>query len=39
MVQEIDASVENLLKTSAEEWSDDVETSTPSTTRMVSVDS
>jgi hypothetical protein len=39
MVQEIDASVETLLRTSADEWAGDVETSTPSTTRMVSVDS
>lgn len=39
MVQEIDASVETLLETSAEEWSGDVETSAPSTVQMVSVDS
>jgi hypothetical protein len=39
MVLEIDASMETLLETSAEEWSDDVETSTPSTVQMVSVDS
>jgi len=39
MVQEIDASVETLLETSAEEWSGDVETSTSSTVQMVSVDS
>jgi hypothetical protein len=39
MVQVIDANVETLLATAAEEWSDDVETSTPSTVQMVSVDS
>jgi len=39
MVQEIDASVETLLETSAEEWAGDLEISTPSTTQMVSVDS
>lgn len=39
MVQVIDASMETLLETAAQEWLDDVETSTPSTIQMVSVDS
>lgn len=39
MVPEIDMSVEDMLEVSAEEWSEDVEVSTPSTVQMLGVDS